>query len=243
MSRTIASQLVRRLAASKSTTTPTNARQFSNSLATSSARTTTISQIDGSKSQAAAFQAKQKEFREQLNQSKQKADSQSSSTTASAASVSSASAAASYVASNLGSVSESNDVSDAGEARSASSSQRKTNEERGVKGALNSIIYGTKEGREMEADMERSFSQALARGKYVHSIVFHEVKPEKVDEYVKLVGDWYPKVAADPDNHVHLVGSWRIEVGDCDTFGMDQPALLDRSEPMLTSGNSAHLGV
>ena len=240
MPRTIASQLVRRLAASKSTTTPTNARQFSTSLSTSS-RTTTISQIDGSKSQAAAFQAKQKEFREQLNQSKQKADSQSSSTTASAASVSSASAAASHVASNLGTVSESNDVSDAGEAKTATSSKSKTSEERGVKGALNNIIYGTKEGREMEADMERSFSQALARGKYVHSIVFHEVKPDKVDEYVKLVGDWYPKVAADPSNHVHLVGSWRIEVGDCDTFGRE--AQLNHSEPMLTPGNSTHLGV
>jgi hypothetical protein len=243
MPRTIANQLLRRLAASKSTTTPTNARQFSTSLSTSSSRTTTISQIDGSKSQAAAFQAKQKEFREQLNQSKHKADSQSSSTTASAASVSSASAAASHVASNLGTVSESNNVSDAGEAKTITSSQSKTNEERGVKGALNTIIYGTKEGREMEADMERSFSQALARGQYVHSIVFHEVKPDKVDEYVKLVGDWYPKVAADPSNHVHLVGSWRIEVGDCDTFGTYQLARLNYAGRILTSGNSAHLGV
>jgi hypothetical protein len=71
----------------------------------------------------------------------------------------------------------------------------------------------------MDAEIERSFSQALARGKYVHSIVTHEVKPDKVDEYVELVGSWYPKVAEDPNNHVHLVGSWRTEVGDCDTFG------------------------
>ena len=63
----------------------------------------------------------------------------------------------------------------------------------------------------------------LARGKYVHSIVFHEVKPDKVDEYVKLVGDFYPKVAQDPENEVHLVGSWRTEVGECDTFGMFSP--------------------
>jgi len=35
----------------------------------------------------------------------------------------------------------------------------------------------------------------LARGKYVHSIVFHDVKPDKVDEYVELVGGWYPKMA------------------------------------------------
>ena len=87
------------------------------------------------------------------------------------------------------------------------------------KGPLSSLIYGTQEGKEMDRDIERSFSQVLARGKYVHSIVFHEVKPDKVDEYVEIVGHWYPKIASMPENKVHLVGSWRSEVGDCDTFG------------------------
>ena len=50
------------------------------------------------------------------------------------------------------------------------------------KGPLSSLIYGTEEGREMDREIERSFSQVLARGKYVHSIVLHEVKPDKVDE-------------------------------------------------------------
>ena len=71
----------------------------------------------------------------------------------------------------------------------------------------------------MDHEIEKSFSQVLARGKYVHSIVMHSVKPDKVDEYVDLVGGWYPKVANTPEHHVHLVGSWRTEVGDCDTFG------------------------
>jgi hypothetical protein len=87
------------------------------------------------------------------------------------------------------------------------------------KSALASLIYGTKEGQQMDQEIERSFSQVLARGKYVHSIVFHTVKPDKVEEYIKLVGDWYPKVANTKENHVHLVGSWRTEVGNCDTFG------------------------
>jgi len=86
-------------------------------------------------------------------------------------------------------------------------------------GPLSSLIYGTPEGRSLDREIEKSFSQVLARGKYVHSIVFHEVKPDKVDKYVKLVGDWYPRMAAMPENKVHLVGSWRTEVGDCDTFG------------------------
>ncbi|KAI1162055.1 NIPSNAP-domain-containing protein [Nemania serpens] len=85
-------------------------------------------------------------------------------------------------------------------------------------GLLSRVIYGTKEGRELEAQLEASFSAVLARGKYVHTIVFHEVKPDKVDEYVELVGNWYPKLASMEKNKVHLVGSWRTEVGDCDTF-------------------------
>ena len=98
-----------------------------------------------------------------------------------------------------------------------SSSQHETSKR---KGALSSLIYGTKEGQQMDQDIEKSFSQVLARGKYVHSIVFHQVKPDKVDEYTKLVGEWYPRMASLEENHVHLVGSWRTEVGDCDTFGM-----------------------
>ena len=94
------------------------------------------------------------------------------------------------------------------------------------KGALSSLIYGTHEGQEMDREIEKSFSQVVARGKYVHSIVLHSVKPDKVDEYVDLVGSWYPKVASTQEHHVNLVGSWRTEVGDCDTFGMPFPFFL-----------------
>ena len=104
---------------------------------------------------------------------------------------------------------------DAGAARESSSKE----ESHKRKGALSSLIYGTHEGRQMDQDIEKSFSQVLARGKYVHSIVFHSVKPDKVDEYVDLVGGWYSRMANIRENHVNLVGSWRTEVGDCDTFG------------------------
>lgn len=112
-------------------------------------------------------------------------------------------------------------------------------------GPLSSLIYGTPEGRELDKDIERSFSQVLARGKYVHSIVFHEVKPDKVDEYTELVGKWYPKVASMPENKVHLVGSWRTEVGDCDTFGIFAlPPISHQRQSILTSVlPSAHLGI
>ena len=88
------------------------------------------------------------------------------------------------------------------------------------KGPLSTLIYGTPEGQQHDRDMERSFSEVLARGKYVHSIVQHEVKADKVNDYVDLVGKWYPKMASMPENKVNLVGSWRTEVGDAETFGL-----------------------
>ena len=105
----------------------------------------------------------------------------------------------------------------------AAREQTYENESSKRKGALASLIYGTKEGQQMDQEIEKSFSQVLARGKYVHSIIFHKVKPDKVEEYTKLVGAWYPKMAHLEENHVHLVGSWRTEVGDCDTFGLFYP--------------------
>jgi hypothetical protein len=85
-------------------------------------------------------------------------------------------------------------------------------------GLMTNLIYGTKEGREHDAIMEASFSAKIARGKYVHSIVYHQVEPKHVDEYVSLIGEWYPKMAQSKELNVHLVGSWRTEIGDCDTF-------------------------
>lgn len=111
-------------------------------------------------------------------------------------------------------------------------------------GPLTNLIYGTKEGRELDAQLEASFSQVLARGKYVHSIVFHEVKPDKVDEYTELVGNWYPRMASMPENKVHLVGSWRTEVGDCNTFGMSLSRSSGTTETAANiSLNSPYLGV
>ena len=112
----------------------------------------------------------------------------------------------------LGSLSTHRNVGEAREKEHESSTKRK--------GPFSNLIYGTPEGQQHDKEIERSFSQVLARGKYVHSIVFHQVKSDKVDEYVELVGSWYPRMAKMEENKVHLVGSWRTEVGECETFGL-----------------------
>ncbi|KAK9468386.1 hypothetical protein V1512DRAFT_259367 [Lipomyces arxii] len=85
-------------------------------------------------------------------------------------------------------------------------------------GLIKSFLFGTEESRKEQEVLEKSYSTQLMRGKYVHEIAFHQVKPEHSPEYVELISDIYPKIATDPQNKVHLVGSWRTVVGDLDTF-------------------------
>jgi hypothetical protein len=165
---------------------------------------------------ADAFNQKQKEFRNGLEadrRRKEQADSQflAASTTPSTPSPSDYASNVTQTL-GLGSLSTAPSTEEARQAETDTSTRRSG-------GKLSSFIYGTPEGQQLDKDIERSFSQVLARGKYVHSIVFHDVKPDKVDEYTELVGKWYPRMANMPENKVHLVGSWRTEVGDCDTFG------------------------
>lgn len=172
-----------------------------------------------------SFDAKQKEFRARVaEQHKKKQESSRSSSDSSTA----------PTAPLVGNASPSNTASPLTVGSQSSAAIEPEVEETGKKaGAISNLIYGTKEGREMEYELNNSFSQVLVRGKYVHSIVFHEVKPDKVDEYVKLVGSWYPRMAGMPENKVHLVGSWRTEVGDCDTFGMPPYPFLHSSDPYM----------
>ncbi|KAL9023744.1 MAG: hypothetical protein Q9196_007005 [Gyalolechia fulgens] len=195
---------------------------------------------------APTFDARQKKFREGIKEA-QKAKEQQDSQFVNASSSSSSSASSSAggaggggasTAPNPGNASSSSASSSSSFTREAgnghvmqalgslathtSETARESDQQQETskrKGALSSLIYGTREGQQMDQEIEKSFSQVLARGKYVHSIVFHTVKPDKVDEYVDVVGSWYPKMANIEKNHVNLVGSWRTEVGDCDTFG------------------------
>ena len=179
---------------------------------------------------ASAFDQRQQDFRKKIREAeraKREQDSQSSVLASSASTSPTApyNAVLGAAPTTSAPVADESDMSDVAlgslsthDTEAARENSQK-NESSKRKGALSSLIYGTHEGQQMDQEIEKSFSQVLARGKYVHSIVLHTVKPDKVDEYVKLVGGWYPKVASTQENHVNLVGSWRTEVGDCDTFG------------------------
>lgn len=195
------SQCVARVATGAARRAP-SMRAFSTALVAQSKRTPCLGDIEPE--QHETFNSRQKTFRAQLVEAQKQRE-------ASAFAPSLSSSTSSSTAQGLGSLSTATGTGNAARAAEKEPARKA--------GPLTNLIYGTKEGRELDAQIEASFSQVLARGKYVHSIEFHEVKPECVDEYVDLVGKWYPRMASMPENKVHLVGSWRTEVGDCDTFG------------------------
>src|SRR5271156_1543382 len=50
-----------------------------------------------------------------------------------------------------------------------------------------SLLYGSEKGQELQREMEQSYSKVLARGKYVHKLNQHFVKPDKIEQYVALM--------------------------------------------------------
>lgn len=191
-------------------------------VARSQKRTPSLADIEPDRQ--AEFVEKQKAFRTQLLEAQKQRDTSLSTPKSSPASSSSASSSSALREGDGGSVADSfipGTVQGLGSLSTAKgqAAEAASHEPARKLGPLTNLIYGTKEGREMDAQIEASFSQVLARGKYVHTIVFHEVKHDKTEEYIDLVGKWYPRIASDPENKVHLVGSWRTEVGDCNTFG------------------------
>ncbi|KAI5467835.1 hypothetical protein BGZ63DRAFT_399378 [Mariannaea sp. PMI_226] len=179
-----------------------NARALSSSALRQQSRTPSMGDVNPSRAAVNTFNTRQKEFREHLVTAQKEREASEFR----------------YSTPRADAAAPTQQTQDSQATNAGRAAEVKEPEPDRKAGPLTNLIYGTKEGRELDAQIEASFSQVLARGKYVHSIVFHEVKPEKVDEYVELVGKWYPKMANLPENKVHLVGSWRTEVGDCDTF-------------------------
>ncbi|KAJ5594279.1 uncharacterized protein N7459_000487 [Penicillium hispanicum] len=168
---------------------------------------------------AEEFNRRQKEFRENLEEArKRKEQQESQSVNVSASTPSRESAPTAPRVSNASHYERVRPAFDAAEALDHKAlgslamhrylgEEQQQQESLSKRGPLSSLIYGTKEGQHFDKDIERSFSQVLARGKYVHSIVFHDVKPDKVDEYVDLVGQWYPRMAGTEENRVNLPSS------------------------------------
>ncbi|KII93671.1 hypothetical protein PLICRDRAFT_152597 [Plicaturopsis crispa FD-325 SS-3] len=129
--------------------------------------------------------------------------------------------------------------------------------------SVKSLLHGSPEAKQA-GDLElQQHSRLVARGKYVHGIEVHHVKPEAAEAYKKAAEKYYTGLISDPELHVKLTGDWETVVGVQDTYfhileyenysGYDKTTALIRKEgaqhrkayqemlPYLTS-RSAQLG-
>ncbi|KAJ2613018.1 hypothetical protein EV177_002715 [Coemansia sp. RSA 1804] len=79
---------------------------------------------------------------------------------------------------------------------------------------VRSILHGSEQVRQETKD---TLSKVLARGKYVHELAVHDVKPGRMDEYKSVVAELYPRIVRNLSPKVKLVGSWETDIGDLDT--------------------------
>ncbi|CAD6583015.1 MAG: hypothetical protein CYPHOPRED_002212 [Cyphobasidiales sp. Tagirdzhanova-0007] len=95
-------------------------------------------------------------------------------------------------------------------------------------GLVKSILYGSEKAKAeapvLEAGEEElhgstgQHSHLVGRGKYIHSVTRHSVKPSRVVEYKALIEEYYDKLAKDKQFDVKLTGSWEVVIGNLDTF-------------------------
>ncbi|KAF9437065.1 hypothetical protein BGZ76_002083 [Entomortierella beljakovae] len=87
-----------------------------------------------------------------------------------------------------------------------------------VSGIVNSILHGS---GTLSAKMQsqESWGVSLARGKYVHELQKHRIKPERFEDYVQLVSEVFPRMVKESNSKIRLTGSWLTEIGEQDTAG------------------------
>ncbi|KAF9541583.1 hypothetical protein EC957_002952 [Mortierella hygrophila] len=86
-----------------------------------------------------------------------------------------------------------------------------------VSGIVNSILHGS--GTLPKIQSQESWGVSLARGKYVHELQRHRIRPERFDDYVELLSDVFPRIVKESNNKIRLTGSWLTEIGELDTAG------------------------
>jgi len=84
--------------------------------------------------------------------------------------------------------------------------------------SVQSILHGSKEAKEDSDHEIQQHSRLVARGKYIHGIETHRVKPDSVKEYKKAAERYYTGLRDDSELRIKLSGNFEAIVGEQDTF-------------------------
>lgn len=86
-----------------------------------------------------------------------------------------------------------------------------------AKGIVNSILHGSSG---IPGNFNDTYSKLLSRGKSVHELSIHNVKPEAIDEYKDVIKSLNSRISADPKIPARLFGSFITEIGELDQAGV-----------------------
>ncbi|KAF9586488.1 hypothetical protein BGW38_003819 [Lunasporangiospora selenospora] len=73
-----------------------------------------------------------------------------------------------------------------------------------VSGIVNSILHGS--GSLPKVLSQESWGVSLARGKYIHELQRHRIRPDRFDDYVQLVSEAFPRMVKESNNKIRLTG-------------------------------------
>ncbi|KAG0019765.1 hypothetical protein BGZ80_005306 [Entomortierella chlamydospora] len=123
-----------------------------------------------------------------------------------------------------------NGTDSAGSDDSSSSSSKPLGK---VSGIVNSILHGS--GSLPKVQSQESWGVSLARGKYIHELQKHRIRPERFDDYVQLVSEAFPRMVKESNNKIRLTGSWLTEIGELDTAGKLLPYVFSTEDTGCSS--------
>lgn len=81
---------------------------------------------------------------------------------------------------------------------------------------MKSLLMGVKDNDEDEQVFLEAHSKLAARGKYVHEMLVHNVKPDAWSDYTALVAENFTRIHTDKSFKTALFGSWYTEIGPLD---------------------------
>ncbi|KAI0308278.1 NIPSNAP-domain-containing protein [Multifurca ochricompacta] len=84
--------------------------------------------------------------------------------------------------------------------------------------SVQSILHGSQEAKEAGDEEVQHHSRLIARGKYLHGIEIHRVKPDSVKGYKKAAERYFTGLRDDPELRIKLSGNFEAIVGEQDTF-------------------------
>ncbi|KAJ3517863.1 hypothetical protein NLJ89_g235 [Agrocybe chaxingu] len=84
--------------------------------------------------------------------------------------------------------------------------------------SVQSLLHGSPEAKEAGEQDTQQHSRLVGRGKYIHDIETHRVKPSCIDEYKEAAERYYKGIQEDSRLSVKLSGNWETLVGNQDKF-------------------------